>query len=266
MSREREHEDLEELDPLEEGAAAHVEELEELPPEAPAARAPRPGAPGGVRELERAPLVLRKAAWVLMVASLFPWFTTLGWVPSLLLAKVLILLGGGVRYYSVLHATGGTVPGPFQKIGGMHPRALDGLAFVLMLVGLAPVVDAGGELFAGLVEKGGLALALLTICSVLAYERGGKLNPVLGLTLPFAALAGLLRLVPAVGQLSNEEQMLNGVWAVIGSLGALAAGGIAGYTMVLALKEAKAHGEAKRRAALAARRGGGGGTARPSRR
>jgi len=40
------------------------------------------------------------------------------------------------------------------------------------------------------------------------------------------------------------------IFALIGSAGVTLAAVIAGYTMVLAMKEAKAHGEAKKRAAL----------------
>jgi hypothetical protein len=44
------------------------------------------------------------------------------------------------------------------------------------------------------------------------------------------------------------------VLALLGSLGVLAAGVMAGKTMVKAMKEAKAHGEAKKRAAMEQRK------------
>ncbi|HVS11892.1 MAG TPA: hypothetical protein VMS76_18645 [Planctomycetota bacterium] len=231
------------------------EPLAELPPDVPARapmEVPAPGAPAAgargpskPRELERAPIVLRKAALILAIASLFPWLQPGGWTLHGILAKLIVALGGYVFYTAVLHRHGDAVPGPLAKLGGLHRLALDLLAVVIALVGL--FFTMGEPLrFGPIVERASLAVGLAAWCQVLDYEKGGKFNPVLGLTIPLFGIAALARLIT----LFTAEF---DVFTAIGDVGVLAASGIAGYTMFIAMKEAKAHGEAKKRAAQEAR-------------
>jgi len=244
----KESHELEDLEPLEDGLhdPARLEELgEDLPEEAAEPARPRAGA--GPRELERAPLVLRKAALILTVSALLPWLVPGGWDPLRVAAKALILLAGWLLYLGVLHSHGEQqkVPGVFQKIGDAHPLALDILALVIALVAVAPLIDPGDNKFGIIVEKAALAIGIGAWCQVLAYEKGGKFNPVMGLIIPLLGIASIGRVVTVFTDQGSFD-----LFALLGSAGVTVAAVIAGYTMVLALKEAKAHGEAKKRAAL----------------
>jgi len=228
------------------------EPLAELPAGAQAqpAAAPPAGArgPSKPRELERAPIVLRKAALILAIASLFPWLQPGGWTLDGILAKLIVALGGYVFYTAVLHRHGDAVPGPLAKLGGLHRLALDLLAVVIALVGLFFTMREPLG-FAPVVERASLAIGLAAWCQVLDYEKGGKFNPVLGLTIPLFGIAALVRLITVFTAFDPSSD----IFTAIGDVGVLAAAGIAGYTMVIAMKEAKAHGEAKKRAAQEAR-------------
>lgn len=240
MSEEKN--ELEELDELEE-----LEELEEAAPATGAEDRPRSAAPAGPRELEKAPLMLRKAALVLVVASLFPWVSTSGWDLNTLIAKVVVLLGGYLAFNSVKLGAGEDVPGVFRAISGGQAKVLNIIGLVLMLAGVVvPFVDPGAvEPLRRAMELIFLAIGLIVVCQITTYEKGGKFNPTLGLFIPFAALAGLGRLVTLAGSFD--------VWALIGGLLATGAGIVGGYTLFLAMKEAKEHGQAKRRAQMEAR-------------
>jgi len=246
-----EFDELEDVAPLEE--LAELEELEELPP-APAPApdpAPAPAPRAGPRELERAPLMLQKAALVLTVAALFPWL-----VPSVdgafplqrTLAKLVVLLGGYVLYMGVKHRHGEAVPGAFAKLGGAHPRATTGVAALVMLIGLAPLVDPGGDWFRSVIAKAALAVGMVVWCQVQDYAKGGKFNPLFGLVIPMFGVGGLARLITVFADKPFD------FLALIGSVGVTVAGVLAGYTMVVAIKEAKEHGKAKKQAAMEARK------------
>jgi len=226
------HDDLE---PLEE-----MEELQELPDSQ-----PRTAAKSAPRELEKAPLMLRKAALVLIVAGLFPWLAPGGWPLERVLAKVLVLLGGYLLHAHVLHDHDQPVPGFLAQLGGLHEKALMIAAYVLMLVGIV-LPTAVGLPAETLVENAGVAIGLITFCQVVAYEKGGKFNPMFGLIIPLIGVGALGRLATMI---ANPEP-----FALIGSAGVTVAAVIAGYTMVLAMKEAKAHGQAKKKAMMEARK------------
>lgn len=232
--------ELHELAPLEELEGEELEEIEE---------APQASAAAGPRELERAPLVLRKAALILTISALLPWLVPGGWDPMRLAAKALILLAGWLLYLGVLHSHGekNKVPGVLRSIGDAHPLALDILALVIALVGVAPLLDSGSgdNTFGTIVEKAALAIGIGAWCQVLAYEKGGKFNPVMGLIIPLLGIASVGRVVTVFTDPAAFD-----IFALLGSAGVTVAAVIAGYTMVLAMKEAKAHGEAKKRAAL----------------
>ena len=242
-------EDLEELpEPQELDELEERPELEELPGEA-AAAAGGAAARSGPRELEKAPMMLQKAGLLLAVAAMFPWLVPAvdGAFPvNRTLAKLVILLGGYVLYLGIKHRHGESIPGPLASIGGMHKSALTILALVLMGVGVAPLIDPGGELVQGIVSKAAVAVGIFVWCQVQDYAKGGKFNPVAGLVIPMFAIAGLGRLATVVKQFD--------LLALIGSAGVVAAGGLAGYTMFVAMKEAKEHGKAKKKAMLEARK------------
>lgn len=214
-------------------------ELEELEPIPEAA-----GAAGGPRELEAAPLMLRKAALILAVASLLPWLKPGGFDVMVLASKAVVLLGAGLFYWGILAAHGENAPGFVKALGKSNPAVPEWIAMAIMGIGVAPLIDSWH--FGALVEKGSLAVGLLVWLQVLSYEMGGKFNPVGGLIIPLIGIAALGRIATVFKEFD--------VLALIGSLGVLAAGGMAGYTMVVAMKEAKAHGEAKKKAALEERK------------
>ena len=225
--------DLEALEELPE-----MDEVEEAPEAAPAAST-------GPKELERAPMMLRKAAIVLTVAALFPWLAPGGWIVNVIIGKVVVLLGGYVLWQQVLHSHDEQVPGVFASIGGMHEKALTILAALLMLVGVAlPMVL--GEIGETVVENLAIAIGLVTFCQVGAYEKGGKFNPMFGLIIPLLGVGAIGRLATMIANFD--------LFVLIGAGGVTAASGLAGYTMVIAMKEAKAHGEAKKKAAMEARK------------
>jgi len=209
-------------------------ELEELDPtSAPA---------GGPRDLEAAPLMLRKAAMILAVAALLPWLRPGGFDLNVVLGKAVVLVGALLTYWGVLHAHGEKAPGFVAALGKANAKVPEFVGLAIMVAGLAvPPYE-----FDAIVERGTLLVAALVWLQVLSYEKGGKFNPVGGLVIPLIGIAGLGRLVTILKAFD--------ALALIGSLGVVAAGGMAGYTMVVAMKEAKAHGEAKKKAALEERK------------
>ncbi len=224
------------------GDAPAPELLEELPEETAAAS---PESSTGPRELEKAPMMLQKAALVLTVAALLPWLVPGGWLIERVISKLLVCLGGYVLYMGVLHAHDEQVPGVFASIGKMHKSALTLVGTVLMVVAVAPLIDSGPFLTT-IVEKAAVAIGLVTWCQVAGYAKGGKFNPMFGLIIPVFALAALGRLATMV---SNFD-----FFALLGSAGVAGAGGLAGYTMFLAMKDAKEHGKKKKQANMERRK------------
>ena len=100
-------------------------------------------------------------------------------------------------------------------------------------------------------EKGFLILAGLTMTHIYDYEHGGQFNPMFPLMFLAPGIAGVLSLVKVFSVDSiGIGQILGG----IGSIAVAAAGWMAAYTMYVALKEAKTHGDAKKAAQLEARK------------
>lgn len=210
-----------------------LEELEPLPAQAQAR---------GPRELEAAPQMLRKAALILAVAALLPWLFPGGFHLMLLLGKAVVLLGALLHYWGILAAHGEPTPGLVAGLARRDARLPRWIGLAVMAAGLAvPPYELGA-----IVERGTLLVGTLVWLQVLAYEKGGKFNPVGGLVIPLIGVAGIGR----IATVFRNFDLL----ALLGSLGVVAAGGLAGYTMVVAMKEAKAHGEAKKRAAIEERK------------
>lgn len=238
-----------ELEPLEE-----LHDLEPLPESSSSkgtsdrgggvatASAPHPGEMGA----EVAPLMLQKAALVLTFAALLPWLVPEGFDLIRLGAKVVILIGAWVLYCGVEFAHGGKTP--LDGLGRANKFALPALGYVVIVTGVFLTL-ASGE-WEGIIEASALAVGAITWCQVHGYVRGGKFNPMLALVIPMFGLAALLNLAVAFGL---DVDGLSKALLILGSLGVAGAGSFGGYTMYLAMKEAKAHGEAKKRAAAAAR-------------
>ncbi|HJP03239.1 MAG TPA: hypothetical protein QF764_15865, partial [Planctomycetota bacterium] len=256
---------------------------EPAPPAAPTEPAPtepvQTGAPAATRseaaegqvqkrELDRAPLVLRKAALVLLAGSILPWGNPIvSWGGSTG-EKLLCFLAVWLFYQSHILKVGGQAHGLVKSIGRKGPKNVMILAALVAVVGLIPSLTLGSEgltLFRTFTEKAFLLLAGYTFVHIFDYEHGGKFNPMFPLLFCFAAVGGFLSIftvVPAMGVAT-----LRAMLALVGTVAVTAAGCMAAYTMIVAMKEAKAHGEAKRAASLEARkaareaRSKGGGTA-----
>lgn len=229
------------------------------------------------RELEEAPMLVRKAAVILTVGSLFPWLTglsTQGEMPWKFwgLGVVVTLLAGFVLMESAKHQAGLQANGLVKPIVSAHPMAGTGAALVLFVLAIV-IAFSGSSLwvgegadarFVGLVagdgtpegadnrfslwatmELSALFLGLATLAHVLAYEYGKKFNPIFPLMFLGPAIAGALNLLGASRQIGD-----NGIaiLAAIGSLTVAAGGIMAMYTMYVSMKQAKVEGDIKRAA------------------
>ena len=239
---------------------------------------PRQSAAPQKRELEQAPQLVRKAATVLMVGALFPWLSSIStggelpwgnWAGAL----VLTLLAGGILMESAKHRAGLKANGLVKSIAGAHPMAgsIAGLAvfiaaIVVCFMGesvwtggnpygemaryIAPGTDPGaipdnaGNTFPfrAVMEMSTLFLAVATLAHVLAYEYGGKFNPIFPLMFLGPAVAGVLQALGAFGLMGKHPLVPLGI---IGSLIVAGGGFMAMYTMYVAMKEAKVQGEIK---------------------
>jgi hypothetical protein len=232
--------DFEELEPLPElsGGAGG-------PPSKGTATAEAPRAPEGI---EKAPLMLQKAALGLLVASLLPWFVPEGFELMRLGAKAIVLFGAWFAYCGVEYAHGKKTP--LDGLGKAHKLALPSIALVIMLAGVV-VGGMSSQALGGVVESVTVMVAAMAWCQVHGYALGGKFNPSWAMVIPLLGLGALVN-APFVLMSDSFDGAAKGLVA-LGSLGVLGAGGFAGYTLFLAIKEAKAHGEAKKRAQAAAR-------------
>ena len=300
MSQDKTNDELSELEPLEElpelEELDEFEELEELEPEAAAKPAPaaarpsRSSAPGKSRrgsrgkdgdepepdvpvakpgtesrELEDAPRILQKAAWVLVAACVFPWMSVSEVIapdgklvnPKHFAAKAVILLGAYLLHQSLKASYGDKAAGFARKLDikivparrrSMGWNVGEFLGIVVMIVGLLPIVE-GTDLSFGSVglalygDKGLMILGLVTISHIYSYSKGATFNPLFPILFLGPAFAGVLS-IPKAGI---------GWWSV-GSLLASVAGVMAVYTIVVAMRQAKAEGDAKKAAQVAARR------------
>lgn len=251
-----------------------LEEIEETPAEESGRRRAKgkEGATGPVqgqqRQLEGAPQLLRKASVILMVGGLLPWMTALstgGYVPwkTWFIGMALTIAAGFVLIESAKAASGLKANGLVKPIAGAH--ALAGPIFGLLLFIGAAVVAFGGEPaipakltakaseaiavhppafgWRGAVELASLFLAFATFAHILAYEYGGKFNPIFPLMFLGPALAGLLNVFGALPRMGEHPLILV---ALVGSLVVAVGGFMAMYTMYVSLRQAKVEGDAKR--------------------
>jgi hypothetical protein len=224
--------------------------------------------PTPARELEAAPLLLRKASLILIGGAILPWMTsisTLGNMPwkAWAIATALVLLGGFIMLEGAKAKSGRKAFGLADSIANAHALAPTIFGLVCFVAALAvawtmggtyflngELVAAGGEgveetyRLRALLEIGTLFLAVATLAHIQAYEfYQTKFNPIFPLMFLGPAVAGALHVFTA---LTSESSL-----KIIGILGSLivAAGGImAMYTMYVSLKQAKVEGDLKKAA------------------
>lgn len=263
-------------------APAPVAEAKPAAPVEPAAPAPEAAAApvsmqdAPLREIKgTAPEHLRTAALIVLVGCLLPWLSLeitgpMTWAG----AKVLILAGIWLLWQSVELRAGGKVPGLVSSLGGMvlgkkpeevdpavaarraknrkgpakletpFPTALHILGFVLAIVGIIfPLIDPGASKgsWKAMAELGMLAWAGGTWVHIYAYERWGSFNPLFPLMFIGMLFSGGLN---AVGFFTGAQGAH--VVGLIGGLIVAAGGGLAAYTIIEAMMEAKKEGEAKK--------------------
>jgi len=240
-------EEFHDLEPLHELEPLPAEPEPAAPVGAPAKAAPRaPARASGPVDIEQAPLMLQKAALILFVAALLPWLVPEGFNIVRLGAKAVVLLGGWVAYCAVEHEMG--VKTPLDGLGKMHKLALPVLTWVLIGAGVFLTLLAPE--WQGVIEASAVAVGILAWAQVHGYSRSGKFNPIWALVIPMFGLAALANaIVLLVKDFDPAPKWLG----ILGSLGITGAGAFAGYTLFVSMKEAKAHGEAKKRAAMEAR-------------
>jgi hypothetical protein len=287
MSKEpEEHPELEELEELTEleelepsKDEALPEALPEAPPEAPPAAPKKPGIvaqpmrptgggssskegrssgepqrptlkPGEKRELEQAPLLLRKAAVVVGIGAMFPFFTALDeaagitWGP-LMGAKGLALIAGWIFHQGYMATHGGKAAGFIKKMADGHklvPAIIAGLAAIGAIVVAIDCAAAGRAIG----EVSTLLLAAATFSHIWGYEHGGRFNPIFPLMFLGPGIAGLLNVLGAAGAFGIEGHQGNPLLGMLGSLTVGAGGVLAIYTMYIAMKQAKIEGDQKR--------------------
>ncbi|MCP4738582.1 MAG: RDD family protein, partial [Bosea sp.] len=190
-------------------------------------------------------------------------------------AKLVILAGIWLLYQSVELRSGGKVPGFIATLGGIvlgkkpepvdpkvaarraanrkgpaklevpFPTALHIVGFLLAVLGIAiPLIDPAGTnaWYKGMGELGMLAWAGGTFVHIHAYERWGSFNPLFPLMFIGMLFAGGLNVVGAFGGESpNILGLAGGAIVAIG-------GGLAAYTIVEAMMQAKKEGDAKKAA------------------
>ena len=284
-----EFDDLEPLDDLE---PIHDESVTAAaagaPPEASPQGATQASALGQKRELEEAPLQLRKAAKILFVAGLlpmagvrvtefvggeFPWSSTY-------IAKVIALIGMWLFYqgYVATHQ-GESKIAALDKFAKAHHMVMPIVATVISAIAFwflfrDPLFEGASfwAQAASFVEIGTLILASVTICHIFGYEHGGKFNPIFPLMFLGPGLGGVFALYngfQALGATEGPSKMA-ALGGLLGQIIAAVGGLMAMWVMYKAMKQAKIEGDLKRdaarearKAARAAGRSGAGGSPRP---
>ena len=260
--------ELAELEPLEEpskipdfkpdgGAAAQAALATESSP--PASKA----ADGGLkkRQLEQAPIILRKAAKIVLIGSLLPWLVgpKAGTVPvdwlTLYGAKALALLAGWVFHQAFMATHGGKAWGFLDHLSKAHKMAVPVLAGFIAIGSFVPIfmTDALDQ-FAAIGEVTTLLLAAATFSHIFGYEHGGKFNPLFPLMFLGPGIAGLLGIFGAVGRFGGDGNKPALLAGLVGLIIVGVGGMMAIYTMVVAMKQAKLEGDMKRTVALEKRK------------
>jgi len=278
--------DLPELPELPEEHA----ELHELPDTAEPVSQPgmASGAPGEkppLRVLDKAPLHLRMAALIVVGGSIVQWMPgkvtepqDMAWLLTLL-AKAIMGAAAWLWYMQILHNFGPPVPGVLGQLANlsllpkkekktkgrasqpqMHlehpfPTGLHLLALILVVVSIVVAMrDPRVGLFnlsAGVPEVALLGWAAFTWVHIAGYERWGHFNPLFPLMFIGMLIAGLSGVVAG---LNGSASGLAKLMSVLGGAAVASGGGLAAYTIVEAMMQAKKDGDRKKAEALEARR------------
>lgn len=239
------------------------------------------------RELEQAPLLLRKASKVLIAGAILPWITAVAtqghmpwgfWAGSVALTFV----AGWILLECAKANHGAPANGVVTSLCKAHALAGPGAALLVFVVACV-VAWTGNAWFSeeplrytgvagegmvdrysprAILELATLLLGLATFAHILAYEYGGKFNPVYPLMFLGPALAGALQVFGAFGSFSSNST--GALISLVGSLTVASGGFMAIYTMYASMKQAKIDGDLKRAAQREQRktdRGKGGGAA-----
>ena len=235
-----------------------------------------PGEKPPLREMHGAPLHLRNWSLVVLGGCMLPW---LSFVPSgpvtWGLGKLLVLAGVWLLWQSVELRAGGKVPGFITSLGSKaigkkpvevdpkvaarraknrkgpavleipFPTPLHLLGLVVTLLGVfTPLLDPVGDLpsnASSIAELGMLAWAAGTWVHIHAYERWGSFNPIFPLMFIGMLLSGGLTVAGYLGGAEGKTiiSLLGGVVVAIG-------GGLAAFSIVEAMVDAKKEGDAKK--------------------
>jgi hypothetical protein len=246
-----------------------------------------------LRVLDKAPFLLRRAAVVVVAGCALPWMGHQGgWMTSIV-AKVLIVAGLWIWYQQVMHNWGPKLNGFFGKLadtglipkkkakkdekearpgarkriadtkGAMtlehpFPTPLHLFSLILALVSVIafPLMDGnlieGTDIGRAIAELGMLAWAAGTFVHIVSYERWGRFSPIFPMMFLGMVFAGLMSFIKGLGAFS--ESALLGVSMVLGGGAVTFGGGLAAYTIIEALMQAKREGDLKRKAASDARK------------
>jgi hypothetical protein len=233
--------------------------------------------------------MLGKAAWVLVAGSVLPWYGHNGTWVTWGAAKLVVVLGCFLFYAAVVARTDQPVPAglgglgklrwgpefgakaknPKEQILGLVPTPLHLLAWIATIVGMIlPFYDPAGAPAAAeaaedavatnfsalkaLVEVGSLLLGAGTLVHIFAYKKGGHFNPLFPLLFLGPAMAGVLIFVQTL--FGGAPFTVPNLPKLLGSALSAGAGGVAVYTVALALMQAKKEGDAKKKAAMEARK------------
>ena len=238
--------------------------------EKPDSRQRSSGGPPPKRELEQAPLLLRKSSVILMCGGALPWLTSIStqgnmpW-PQWFGAWALTLVAGWLLLDGAKAKAGDKASGISVALAGAHPMGPMGASLLLFVVAAVISVTTGvysyndGFFFSppenpdlkysnvygirAVLEFGTLYLALATFAHIQSYEYGGKFNPVFPLMFLGPAVAGTLQVLGAASMLGDFGLALVGA---AGSIGVAAGGVMAMYTMYVTMKVAKEEGDRKR--------------------
>ncbi|MEM9381717.1 MAG: hypothetical protein AAGB93_17310 [Planctomycetota bacterium] len=223
------------------------------------------------RELEQAPLLLRKASLILMAGAVLPWMTSIstkGNMPFAMWIAGVVLTGlaGWVLFDAANARAGAKANGLSKKLVEAHPMAATGVSLLLFIGAVVCAFSAGAFFtttgdFIGfaqptgdqafketyrlraVLEHGTLFLALATFAHIHSYEYGAKFNPIFPLMFFGPAVAGALHVLTAAADLGQYGLALVGT---VGSIVVAAGGIMAVYTMYVTMKVAKEEGDRKK--------------------
>lgn len=246
--------------------------------------------PGTKRELDGPPQHLQKAALIAIVGGLLPWQSWgYGGPMTWAVGKLVVLLGAFLLWKSVDLRSGLKVPGFIAALGKIElvkkkeldpkaaarkaarqtgpaklevpfPTVLHVVGLLLLVAGcFTPLFDGafnalnadiqGAQRFKSLAEIGMLAWAAGTWIHIYAYERWGSFNPIYPFIFIGLLVAGLQRTIEAVTDERGMQFM-----GVLGGLAVGIAGGMAAYTIVESMMQAKREGDAKKAAEIERRK------------